>query len=81
MKEEDPIEELHRIRRKIYKDAGGTPESLVRYYMKQQKQYGDRLVDLSRSETTQPKSRKRPTKPVAKATARKPNVRHKVVVS
>ncbi len=32
--EDDIIEELHRIRWQIYKEAGGTPEAYARFYMK-----------------------------------------------
>jgi hypothetical protein len=78
MKEVDPIEELHQIRRKIFKEAGGTPESLVRYYIKRQKQYADRLVDLSKPGSAQNTPRKHPTKPAPKA---KPGTRRKAVVS
>lgn len=31
MDEIDPIEELHEIRRRLYAEAGGTPEAYVRY--------------------------------------------------
>jgi len=81
MKEIDPIEELHQIRQKIYKEAGGTPESLVRYYMKLQKQYADRLVDLSKPRLVQAPPRKHPAKPAAKTATRKSGKRRKAVVS
>ena len=32
MKEIDPVEELHRIRRAICKEVGGTPEAYAKYY-------------------------------------------------
>ncbi len=37
MKEIDPIEELHRIRRAICKEAGGTAADYIRYYMEMSK--------------------------------------------
>lgn len=79
MKEMDPVEELHQIRQKLYKDAGGTPKAFVRYIMERQKQYADRLVDLSKPGMTQNKSRKNPTKPAARVSSRKPKQRRKTV--
>ena len=32
MKEVDPVEELHKIRQAICKEAGGTPAAYARYY-------------------------------------------------
>lgn len=62
MDEIDPIEELHEIRRKLMKKAGGTPEAYVRYIMEQQKLHPEGLVDLSKpkntEEQTRPKTRK-----------------------
>lgn len=33
---DDPIEELHKIRRKLYAKAGGTPAAYVRYLRQRQ---------------------------------------------
>ena len=70
----DPVEELHRIRRALYKKAGGTPEAYVRYLLEQQKQYADRLVDLS-------KPRRKAAKPAASNSTRKPGRRGKAVAT
>jgi hypothetical protein len=77
----DPVEELHQIRQKLYKKAGGTPEAYVRYIMEQQKQYADRLVDLSKPTAAQSKSRRKSTKPAAKASTRKSASRRKAVTA
>ena len=37
MKEEDPIEELHKIRKAICEKAGGTPADYIRHYMEMSK--------------------------------------------
>ncbi len=58
----DPVEELHEIRRKLYKKAGGTPEAYVRYLMEQQNQYADRLVDFSRPGAVKNKTRRKSAK-------------------
>lgn len=31
-KDVDPVEELHKIRRAIWKEAGGTPDAYAQYY-------------------------------------------------
>lgn len=43
----DPIiDEIHRIRREIVEEAGGTLESLGKHLMESQKRHGDRVVTL-----------------------------------
>lgn len=64
MDEIDPIDELHQIREMLYKKAGGTPQAYVKYVMEQQKEYADRLVDLSKPEPAKKKSRRRSAVPV-----------------
>ncbi len=77
----DPVEELHQIRRKLYQKAGGTPEAYVRYFMEQQKQYADRLVDFSKPGTVQSNPRRKPAKPAARGSARNPGRRGKAVTA
>jgi hypothetical protein len=77
----DPVEELHQIRQKLYKKAGGTPEAYVRYIMEQQKQYADRLVDFSKPESVKNTPRRKPAKPAAKISARKSASRRKAVTA
>ncbi len=77
----DPVEELHRIRRKLYKKAGGTPEAYIRYFMEQQKQYADRLVDFSKPETAQSKPRRKPAKAAVRGSARQLGRRAKAVTA
>lgn len=79
MDEIDPIEELHEIRRKLMKKAGGTPEAYVRYIMEQQKLHPEGLVDLSKPKTPKNKPGRKPVKPGAKAPTRKPGQRRKAV--
>ena len=69
MKEVDPVEELHQIRQKMFKDAGGTPSAFVRYLMEKQKEYADRLVDLSKPDVSENKPRQKPAKRAAAKTA------------
>ena len=43
----DPIiDEIHRVRREIVKEAGGTLEALGKHLMESQKRHGDRVVKL-----------------------------------
>jgi hypothetical protein len=77
----DPVEELHEIRQKLYKKAGGTPEAYVRYLMEQQKQYADRLVDFSDSGTAKTATRRKSAKPTTRGSVRKPGRRSKVVTA
>lgn len=79
MKEVDPIEELHQIRQKLYKEAGGTPQAFVRYIMERQKQYADRLVDLSKPGVVQGNPGRKSVRPNTKAPARKAGKRRKAV--
>lgn len=62
MDEVDPIEEIHEIRRKLMKKAGGTPEAYFRYIMEQQRQNPKGLVDLSKSRAVANKPRRKPAK-------------------
>ncbi len=64
MKDDDPVEELHRIRRQICKKAGGTPADYVRYYL-----------EMDREKVKAAEA----AKPAAKASARKPGARRRKV--
>lgn len=62
MKDDDPVEELHRIRRQICKKAGGTPADYVRYYLEMDREKV-KAAETARSG--------------AKVSARKPGARRK----
>ena len=66
MKDDDPVEELHRIRRQICKKAGGTPAAYVRYYLEMDRE----KVAADKAAETAP--------PPTKASARKPGARRKI---
>lgn len=75
MKEIDPVEELHKIRRAICKEAGGTPAAYAQYYyeMSQKRLAADKAAR---------KGKKGPTKSEPKAAVHKSTKsRRKVAVS
>ena len=84
MKDVDPIEELHRIRRQICKKAGGTPADYVRYYFEMDKKdlaaskAGEAALP-KKTKAAQGKPRRKPAKPAAKTSARNPSQRRKIV--
>ncbi len=45
MNEDDPVEELHKIRQAIWKKAGGTPEAYAQYYY----EIGQRRLAVSKA--------------------------------
>lgn len=67
---DDPVEELHKLRRQMLKEAGGI-EGYMRQIMEYQKQHPERIVDLSREA-----AQKR-----AKSVARKPGQRRRAAVA
>lgn len=78
MDEIDPIEELHKTRRKLIAKAGGTLDAYIRHIMEDQKKNPRGLVDFSKSESAQNKPLRKSTKP-AKASTRKTGLRRKAV--
>ncbi|MDR1534848.1 MAG: hypothetical protein LBU64_07100 [Planctomycetota bacterium] len=75
MKEIDPVEELHKIRGAICKEAGGTPAAYAQYYyeMSQKRLAADKAAQ---------KVKEGPAKSKTKAVANKTGKRQrKVVVS
>jgi hypothetical protein len=58
----DPIEEIHRIRREMYAEAGGTPAAFVRYL---------RALEKKRAHKTVPHATPRSRKPTVKASRRR----------
>jgi len=69
MKEVDPVEELHKIRQAICKEAGGTPAAYARYYFE---------MSQKRAAAAQaPKKGK--AKPAAKTSTGKAGKRREVV--
>lgn len=83
MKDVDPVEELHKIRRAICKKAGGTPEDYFRYYLEMDKKIvaASKAVEAaapSKPKPVQSKPCRKPAKPAAKLSARKPAQRRKV---
>jgi len=46
---DQPIEEIRELRRRISKRFDHDPERLVAHYMKLQEQYSDRLIDTSKT--------------------------------
>ena len=77
MKDVDPVEELHRIRRQICKKAGGTPADYVRYYleMDREKVAAEKAAEAARS------ARRKRGRKQAEASARKPGQRRKAVTA
>lgn len=70
MKEDDLIEELHKIREVIWKEAGGTPAAYAQYYFKMsQKRFA--------AEKAAQKKEKCSAKPKAKAPARQSGKRQR----
>lgn len=75
MKEIDPVEELHKIRRAICKEVGGTPAAYAQYYfeMSQKRLAADKAAQ---------KGKKSAMKPATKAVGHKSDKRkRKVTVS
>ena len=84
MKDVDPVEELHKIRRAICKKAGGTPADYVRYYLEMDKKNATASKAAEAAVPGKPKaasgkSRRQPAKPRTKAAVRKPLQRRKTV--
>lgn len=75
MKDVDPVEELHKIRREICKNAGGTPADYFRYYLEMDK----KNAAANKPEPLQGKPRQPPAKPKEKAPARGTGKRRKAV--
>ena len=42
---DDIVEEVREIRRQIWAQLDNDPEKVMAYYMEQQKQYADRMID------------------------------------
>ncbi len=85
MKDIDPVEELHKIRRAICKKAGGTPADYFRYYLELDKKNiaaskAAEAAASSKLKVAESKSRRQPAKPRSKATVRKAAPRRKSVV-
>ncbi len=85
---DDPIvEELHRIRWRICKKAGGTPEDYFRYYyeMDKEKVAARKAAEAgalpARTKAAPSKPRRKSAKPAARASARKPASRRKTVTA
>jgi hypothetical protein len=49
MKNDEPIEEVREVRRRISARFDHDPVRLVAYYVKLQEQYRDRLIDLAKT--------------------------------
>jgi hypothetical protein len=49
MKNDEPIDEIRQVRRRISASVGHDPAKLVDYYMKLQEQYRDRLIDSAKT--------------------------------
>ncbi len=64
MKEIDPVEELHEIRRAICKEAGGTPAAYARYYYEMSQRR------IAAANATTPNDKKALTKPTERTPAR-----------
>ena len=84
MKDVDPVEELHKIRRAICKKAGGTTADYLRYYLEMDKENvaaskAAEAAATGKPKAAQSKPRRQPAKPRAKAPARKPVQRRKTV--
>ncbi len=81
MRDVDPVEELHRIRRQICKKAGGTPADYVRYYLEldREKVAASKAAEVeakpAKTKTVQSKHSRKSAKP----TVRKPGQRSKTV--
>jgi hypothetical protein len=86
MKEIDPVEELHRIRQRICKKAGGTPADYVRYYYEMDKKiFGESNtaegVLPARTKAAPSKPRRKSAKPAARTSSRKPRQRRRAVTA
>lgn len=59
MKEIDPVEELHKIRRAIMKEAGGTPKAYAQYYyeMSQKRLADSKAAHQGKESPAKPKKR------------------------
>ena len=85
-KDVDPVEELHRIRKQICKEAGGTTEDYLRYYleMDREKVAASKIAEAAkpaRANTVQSKRSRKSTKPAVKASARQQRQRRKAVTA
>jgi hypothetical protein len=86
-KDIDPVEELHRIRRQICKEAGGTTEDYFRYYLEMDREKvaarkaAEAGATPARTKAVQSKPRRKSAKPAAKVAARKPGQRRKAVTA
>ncbi len=85
-KDVDPVEELHRIRKQICKEAGGTTEDYLRYYleMDREKVAASNAAEAAKPAQTkavQSKPRRKSAKPAAKASSHKQGWRHKAVTA
>jgi hypothetical protein len=78
MRDVDPVEELHRIRRKICKKAGGTPADYVRYYLEMDR---EKVAAAEAAKLAEGKRGRKSPKPAAKTSARKPAQRRKTVTA
>ncbi len=54
---DDPIEELHKIRRQLIEEAGGTIHAYMQKIMEEQKKHPERYVDLSKEAAANAKKR------------------------
>ena len=84
MRDVDPVEELHRIRRQICKKAGGTPADYVRYYleMDREKVAASKAAEAAaKPAKTKTVQTKKSTRPAVKASSRKPGRRRKAVTA
>ena len=48
MKNDQPIDEIREVRRRISARVGHDPEKLVAYYIKLEEKYRDRLIDTTK---------------------------------
>lgn len=74
MKEIDPVEELHKIRKVIMKEAGGTPKAYAQYY------YEMSQKRLAAGKAAQ-KDKESPVKPKQKAATRNSGKRQRKVAT
>ncbi len=77
MKEIDPVEELHKIRQAICKEAGGTPAAYARYYF----ELSQERIAAKKPAPAGSKHLKPSVKPDAKASVRKAGKRRKTVAT
>ncbi len=81
---DDIIEELHDIRRRLIKEAGGTLKAYLKQVREYQNQHPEEFVDLSQKPIVpKAKSVQKPARlrTKAKPTARKPGQRRKAVAT